>query len=65
MIDIRDDIDSLKLIQVIEYLERRGTRTAQIRQGNDWVWVSSGSSTYPINEYFTFKNGQLSTVYVD
>jgi hypothetical protein len=65
MIDIRDDVNSLELIQVMEYLDRQGTRNAQIRQGNDCIWVSKGSSTLPINLYFTFKNGQLSTVYVD
>lgn len=65
MIEIKDDVDSLQLIQVMEYLDRRGCRRAKIYKGNDCIWVASGSAERPLNEYFIFRNGQLSNVYVD
>lgn len=59
------DINEFELVQVLDYLEQRGTRYADIYQGNDCVWVSSGSSNCPINEYFIFNHGRLVDIQID
>lgn len=66
MIRVLDpDVNELELIVVMDYLQRRGTDHASILKGNDCVWVASGSSNCPINEYFIFRDGQLSHVEID
>lgn len=53
-------------LQVIEDLKRTGAEHAELRPGGDnVVWVSRGSSTCPINIYYIFRNGQISSVQVD
>ena len=66
MINIRNkDINELELIVVMDHLEKRGTRYADIYKGNDCIWVASGSSSCPINEYFIFREGQLVDIQID
>jgi hypothetical protein len=66
MIKIADkDINELELIVVQDYLQKRGTRYATIYKGNDCVWVASGSSSCPINEYFIFREGHLVDIQID
>ena len=66
MIEVRSrNINELELLVVTDYLEKRGTKYAQIREGNGCVWVSSGSSSVPINEYFIFRDGKLVDIQID
>lgn len=66
MINIRDkDINELELIVVMDHLEKRGTRYANIYKGNDCIWVATGSSSCPINEYFIFREGRLVDIQID
>ena len=66
MISIRDkDINELELIVVMDHLEKRGTKWADILKGNDCIWVASGSSSCPINEYFIFRDGKLVDIQID
>ncbi len=66
MIRIADnDINELELLVVQDYLQKRGTQWATIYKGNDCIWVASGSSSIPINEYFIFREGRLVDVQID
>lgn len=66
MINVRDkDINELELLVVNEYLQKRGTRYADIYKGNGCIWVASGSSSCPINEYFIFREGRLVDIQID
>ena len=66
MINVRStDINELELIVVMDYLQKRGTTHADIYNGNKCVWVASGSSNCPINEYFIFNQGRLVDVQID
>lgn len=66
MIELRDkDINELELLVVNEYLQKRGTRYASIYKGNGCIWVASGSSSCPINEYFIFREGRLVDIQID
>jgi hypothetical protein len=66
MIEVRSrNINELELLQVIDYLEKRGTKYAQVYEGNGCVWVSSGSSSVPINEYFIFRDGRIADIQID
>ena len=66
MISLRDkDFNELELLQVMDYLERRGTQSASIYKGNDCIWVATGSSSCPINEYFIFRDGRLVDIQID
>ena len=58
-------INEFELIVVMDKLKSRGTEWAQIRPGNDCVWVSTGSASVPINEYFIFSKGQLVDIQID
>lgn len=65
MIRIHHEVNELELIQVMDYLEQRGTRHADIYKGNDCIWVATGSSSVPINEYFIFNRGRLIGIQID
>ena len=66
MIRIADkDINELELLVVQEHLRKRGTEWATIYKGNNCVWVASGSSSIPINEYFIFREGRLVDIQID
>ena len=66
MISVRHtDINELELIVVMDHLEKRGTKWADIYKGNDCIWVASGSSSCPINEYFIFREGRLVDIQID
>ena len=66
MISVRDEgLNELELLVVIDYLEKRGTNYASIYRGNDCIWVASGSSSRPINEYFIFREGKLVDIQID
>lgn len=66
MINIRDEgINELELLVVMDHLERRGVKYASVYQGNGCIWVASGSSSRPINEYFIFKDGRLVDIQID
>ena len=66
MISVRhQDINELELIVVMDHLEKRGTKWADIYKGNDCIWVATGSSSCPINEYFIFREGRLVDIQVD
>lgn len=66
MIELRDkDINELELIIVLDRLKERGTNHATIYKGNDCIWVASGSSSCPINEYFIFREGRLVDIQID
>ena len=66
MIELRDpNINEFELIIVLDHLKARGTDHATIYKGNKCVWVASGSSSCPINEYFIFKGGKLVDIQVD
>lgn len=58
-------INEFQLIVVMDKLTERGEKWACIRPGNDCVWVSTGSSSVPINEYFIFRNGALVDIQID
>ena len=65
MITVNGDVNEFELIIVLEKLNQRGTKWATVRPGNECVWVSSGSSSVPINEYFNFREGRLVDVQID
>lgn len=67
MIRIADEgINELELLVVQDYLQKRGTTYATIYKGNRCIWVASGSSSCPINEYFIFNNqSQLVDIQID
>ena len=66
MINIRDkDINELELLVVQDHLQKRGTTYADIYKGNDCIWVATGSSSCPINEYFIFREGRLVDIQID
>ena len=67
MISVRStELNELELLVVQDYLQKRGTTTASIYKGNGCIWVSSGSSSCPINEYFIFNNqSQLVDIQID
>jgi len=65
MIDVRPGINEFELIVVLDKLKERGTQYATVMPGNDCVWVASGSSSVPINEYFIFRDGLLVDVQID
>lgn len=65
MIRIHHEVNELELIQVMDYLEQRGTQYADIYKGNDCIWVASGSANCPINEYFIFNRGRLVDIQID
>ena len=59
------DINELELLVVLDHLKNRGTDWASIYKGNGCIWVASGSSSRPINEYFIFKQGHLVDIQID
>ena len=66
MIEVRSkDINELELMVVMDHLQKRGTTSATIYSGNDCIWVASGSSSIPINEYFIFRGGKLVDIQID
>jgi hypothetical protein len=66
VIEVRDkDINELELLVVVDHLEKRGTKRASIYKGNNCIWVATGSSSVPINEYFIFREGRLVDIQVD
>jgi hypothetical protein len=65
MINVLPGVNELQLIVVLDKLKERGTEYATIQPGNDCVWVSSGSASVPINEYFIFRQGYLVDVQID
>lgn len=66
MIEVRDSgLNELELIVVHEHLRKRGTEWAKIYRGNGCIWVASGTSSCPINEYFIFRDGTLVDIQVD
>lgn len=65
MIRVSPGVNEFELIVVMDKLKERGTEWADIRPGNDCVWVSSGSSMVPINEYFIFDKGRLVDIQID
>lgn len=66
MITICDkDINELELIVVMDWLQKRGIKHADILKGNDCIWVASGSSNRPINQYFIFRDGRLVDIQID
>jgi hypothetical protein len=62
---VDQDVNPLELMIVHDYLKERGTKWATIYKGNGCIWVASGSSSLPINEYFIFRNSQLVDIQVD
>ena len=65
MIDVRPGVNEFELIVVLDKLKERGTEYATIMPGNECVWVASGSSSVPINEYFIFRQGRLVDIQID
>jgi hypothetical protein len=65
MISVRPGINEFQLIVVLDTLKERGTEWATVQPGNDCVWVCSGSSSIPINEYFIFNKGKLVDIQID
>lgn len=65
MIRVSPGVNEFELIVVLDKLKERGTEYASIMPGNDCVWVSSGSSSVPINEYFIFNKGRLVDIQID
>lgn len=62
---VDNDINEFELLVVQDYLQKRGTTYATIYKGNECVWVASGSSSRPINEYFIFHQGRLVDIQID
>lgn len=66
MISIRDEgINEFELMIVLDKLKQQNVSYASIYRGNDCVWVASGSSSCPLNQYFIFREGKLVDVQVD
>ncbi len=65
MIDVLPGCNELELIVVLDHLNSRGVQWATVRPGNDCIWVSSGSSSVPINEYFIFRGGKVVDIQID
>jgi hypothetical protein len=65
MIEVRSGVNEFELIVVLDQLKQQGKVWATVQPGNDCVWVSSGSSSCPINEYYIFKAGRLVDVQID
>jgi hypothetical protein len=65
MIKVSPGVNEFELIVVMDKLKERGVEYATIQPGNNCVWVSSGSSSVPINEYFIFSKGHLVDIQID
>ena len=65
MISVLPGINEFELVVVMDRLQARGTKWATIQPGNDCVWVSTGSSSCPVNEYWIFSKGHLVDIQVD
>jgi hypothetical protein len=65
MIKVEPGINEFELIVVLDQLQKQGKTWATVQPGNDCVWVSSGSSSCPINEYYIFRSGQLVDIQID
>jgi hypothetical protein len=65
MISVLPGINEFQLIVVMDKLKERGTEWATIQPGNNCVWVTSGSSSVPINEYYIFSKGHLVDIQID
>ena len=65
MIEVREGVNPFELIVVMDKLKERGTKWATVMPGNGCVWVASGSSSCPINEYFIFNSGKLVDIQID
>jgi hypothetical protein len=65
MIEVRPGVNELELMVVLDHLQKRGTQWATVMPGNDCVWVSSGSASVPINEYYIFSKGLLVDIQID
>jgi hypothetical protein len=65
MIEVRPGCCEFELLVVLEHLRTRGTQWATVMPGNDCIWVSTGSSSVPINEYFIFHGGKLVDIQID
>ena len=59
------DINELELMVVMDHLEKHGTKWADIYKGNQCIWVASGSSSCPLNQYFIFNEGKLVDIVID
>lgn len=55
------EVNPLELMVVAEYLDARGTQSADIYKGNNCIWVATGQ----INEYFIFRGGKLVDIQID
>jgi hypothetical protein len=60
-----EKINEFELIVVLDRLKEQGKEWATIQPGNRCIWVSSGSSSCPLNQYFIFREGKLVDVQVD
>ena len=58
IIVVDSDINEMELMVVLDRLEKRGTKRANIYKGNNCIWVASGSASRPLNEYFVFCDGR-------
>ena len=65
MIRVEPGINEFHLMVVLEKLAERGQKWATVQPGNDCVWVSSGSSSCPVNEYWIFSKGHLVDIQID
>jgi len=61
MIEVRDGVNELELIVVLEKLKEQGVQWATVRTGNGCVWVSRGR----IEEYYIFSKGRLVDIQID
>jgi len=65
MVEVRPGVNEFELLVVLARLLERGTEHAVVQPGNACVWVSSGSSSCPINEYWIFSKGQVVDIQID
>ena len=65
MINISEKLNEFEVLQIVDYMSKRGIEHYDLRPGNGCVWASSGSASVPINQYFIFKDGRLVDIQID
>jgi hypothetical protein len=65
MIEVRPGVNEFELVTVLGQLMQQGTHEATIQPGNGCVWVASGTSACPINQYWIFRKGQVVDIQTD
>ena len=61
MVSIDPTLNEFEVLQVADHLERKGITSYTLTQGNACIWAYYGR----INEYYIFRDGEISDIQVD